>query len=106
MLVYMRTEHIETNFFKKNLSSTSKHREVPEPKLAGSGEKYCYMLVPFVQLFPSHPTRPDRSFIYTNTYGKATTYFSQNNLKKNLKAIKYLSDQMHNPVRSKPSAAI
>lgn len=34
--IYMGTESIETNFLKKNLSSTSEHREVTEPKLAGA----------------------------------------------------------------------
>lgn len=37
--IYMGTESTETNLLKKNLSSTSKHREVPEPKLAGAWEK-------------------------------------------------------------------
>lgn len=38
--IYTGTESTEKNLLKKNLSSTSKHREVPEPKLAGAQEKY------------------------------------------------------------------
>lgn len=36
----MTADSNETNLLKKYLSSTSKHREVPGPKLARSWEKY------------------------------------------------------------------